>query len=70
MRTYPRDIERLRREAPPPVPRFDDVIDEAVLFVDRFEKTRPEGTGVVPEIDRRNNSRTPGTGRTGREEWT
>jgi beta-N-acetylhexosaminidase len=63
-------IERLRREAPPPVPRFDDVIDEAVRFVDRFEKTRPERDAVVPEIDRRNNSRTPGTGRTGREEWT
>jgi beta-N-acetylhexosaminidase len=67
---YRAHIQRLRREAPPPVPRFDDVIAEAVRFVELFEKTRPEHELVVPDVDRRKNSRDPGTGRTGREEWT
>ena len=49
---------------------FDEVIDEAVRFVDRFEKTRPEGQVYEPAIDRRKESRTLGKGRTGREEWT
>jgi beta-N-acetylhexosaminidase len=68
--TYRAHCERLRREAAPPVARFDDVIAEAVRFVEAFEKTRPERDTVVPDIDRRQNSRIPGTGRTGREEWT
>ena len=67
---YRTHIDRLRRAAPPPMKSFDDVIDEAVRFVDRFEKTRPEGQVYEPAVDRRKESRTPGKGHTGREEWT
>jgi len=67
---YRAHCERLRSVAPPPVSRFDDVIAETVRFVEVFEKARPERERVVPDIDRRTNSRVPGTGRTGREEWT
>ena len=49
---------------------WDDVIDEAVRFVDELERTRIHRDGVVPDIDRRKTGRTPGKGRTGREEWT
>jgi len=33
-------------------------------------ETLPEGEVYVPAVDRRKSSRTPGTGRSGREEWT
>src|SRR5438132_2569858 len=65
---YREHCQRLHREASPPVSRFDDVIAEAVRFVEVFENTRPERDTVVPDIDRRTSSRVPGTGRTGREE--
>ncbi len=67
---YRTHIDQLRRAAPPPMKSFDDVIDEAVRFVDRFEKTRPEGQVYEPAVDRRKESRSPGKCRTGREEWT
>jgi beta-N-acetylhexosaminidase len=67
---YRAHTERLRTAAPPPAPSFDDVIDEAVRFVDEFEKTRPPREVYVPDVDRRKGSRKPGAGRTGREEWT
>jgi beta-N-acetylhexosaminidase len=63
-------IDRLRAAAPPPVGSFDDVIDETVRFVEVFERTRPHREVVIPESERRKNSRNPGSGRTGREEWT
>ena len=68
--SYRAHVERVRRNALPPAATFDDVIDEAVRFVDEFEKTRPEREIYVPDVDRRKGSRKPGTGRTGREEWT
>jgi beta-N-acetylhexosaminidase len=55
------------RAAAPPVPTFADVVDEAARFVEEFERTRPHGKIIVPEVDRRKGSRNP---RTGREEWT
>jgi len=58
------------RAAAPVAASFDEVIDEAVQFVEEFQRTRPEREIVVPDVDRRNNPRTPGKGRTGREEWT
>ncbi len=66
---YRDHCERLRSAAPAPS-SWDDVLDEAVRFVEDFQSARPETSGVVPEVDRRKNERTPGKGRTGREEWT
>ncbi|HUJ14896.1 MAG TPA: beta-N-acetylhexosaminidase [Thermoanaerobaculia bacterium] len=68
--TYRQHIDYLRRDASPSAARFEDLIDEAARFVEAFEAARPEHEVVVPDVDRRKNSRTPGTGRTGREEWT
>jgi beta-N-acetylhexosaminidase len=67
---YRAHIERLRESAPPPVATFDDVIDEAVRFIQKFEETRPHREVFVPDVDRRKGGRVPGKGRTGREEWT
>ena len=66
---YRQRIGELRREATPAVQEFNQLIDEAERFVEAFQKTR-HGEVVVPDSERRKGSRTPGTGRTGREEWT
>lgn len=58
--------DRLRAAAPR-VSSFDDVLDEAARFVDEYERTRPHRDVIVPDVERRKNSRKP---RTGREEWT
>jgi beta-N-acetylhexosaminidase len=63
-------IARLRANAIPVAKSFDDVIDEAVLFVNKLEETRPHREVFIPDVDRRKQGRTPGKGRTGREEWT
>lgn len=63
---YRAHCERLRAAAPA-LPSFHDVIDEAARFVDEYERTRPHREVVVPDVDRRKNTRNP---RTGREEWT
>ena len=65
---YSQHIDYIRREGLPPAAKFDDVLEEASRFVETFERTRREV--VTTDIDRRKGSRTPGTGRTGREEWT
>jgi beta-N-acetylhexosaminidase len=62
-------IRRLRERAEPPMATFDDVIDEAVRFIERLEKTRPQ-RDVYVDVERRKRGRMPGKGRTGREEWT
>jgi beta-N-acetylhexosaminidase len=63
-------IQRLRRNALPPATTFDDVIDEAIRFVEKLEQTRPHREVFIPDSERRKQGRTPGKGRTGREEWT
>jgi beta-N-acetylhexosaminidase len=63
-------IARLRQNAMPPAATFDDVIDEAIRFVDKLEQTRPHREVFIPDSERRKQGRTPGKGRTGREEWT
>jgi beta-N-acetylhexosaminidase len=63
-------VARLRAAAPPPAASFDEVIDESVRFAEAFAKTRPERDPIAIENERRGLSRTPGGGRTGREEWT
>jgi len=65
---YSQHIDQLR--AIPPAPTFDDVIDEAARFVEAFQKAHSGHEPYVPEGERRKDPRTPGTGRTGREEWT
>jgi hypothetical protein len=67
---YRAHVARLRQNASPPAATFDDVIDEAVRFVEKLELTRPHREVVIPDIDRRQGGRVPGKGRTGREEWT
>lgn len=66
---YRLHCEGLRAAAPVPS-SWDEVVDEAVRFVEAFERTRPEREVFVPDVDRRKGSRTPGKGKTGREEWT
>jgi len=67
---YRQHVDDLRRDAPRPVKEFDHLLDEAERFVEAFQKARRAGDAAVPDSDRRQDSRTPGTGRTGREEWT
>ncbi|HEY0158940.1 MAG TPA: glycoside hydrolase family 3 N-terminal domain-containing protein [Thermoanaerobaculia bacterium] len=67
--TYRAHCERLRAEARVPA-SWDEIVDEAEAFVTEFEKTRPHREVFIPDVERRKGSRTPGKGRTGREEWT
>lgn len=60
---------RIRAEATPPAASFDELLDEAVRFVEEYQRTRPEHEDYVG-AERRKWGRTPGTGKTGREEWT
>jgi beta-N-acetylhexosaminidase len=69
-RRFREHCERLRAAAPPPLPSFGDVIDEAIRFLEAFKKSRPPYEIYVPEVDRRKGGRMPGKGHTGREEWT
>ena len=67
---YRLHCEKIRSTGAPPVSSFQQLVDETVRFCDEFQATRPEGEVYVPAMDRRKSSRTPGTGRSGREEWT
>lgn len=67
---YRAHIAALRAATPPAVADWNDVIDEAERFVDEMNRTRPVRPPVIPEEERRKGSRSPATGRTGREEWT
>jgi beta-N-acetylhexosaminidase len=66
---YRAHCERLRAAGTPPAKSFDALLDEAIRFVEAFEKTRPLYDDYIGS-DRRKNNRSPGTGKTGREEWT
>src|SRR5688500_8781470 len=66
---YRAHCNRLREAMPPPA-SFDDVIDETARFIEEFERTRVHREIFIPEHERRHNPRTPGKGKTGREEWT
>jgi beta-N-acetylhexosaminidase len=67
---YRHHIDYIRRDGLPAASKFEEILDEAGRFADAFQKSRHATDAVVPEVDRRKDSRTPGTGRTGREEWT
>jgi beta-N-acetylhexosaminidase len=62
-------VARLRGKAPAPA-TFEDVIDEAIRFIETLDATRPHRDRYVPDVERRKGERMPGKGRTGREEWT
>jgi beta-N-acetylhexosaminidase len=53
-----------------PAASWDEVVDETERFITEFERTRPHREVIVPDSERRKNTRDPGKGRTGREEWT
>ena len=57
---YREHCERIRATGAPRAASFDEIVDETVRFLEIFEKTRPHPEEYVP----------PGTGGTGREEWT
>jgi beta-N-acetylhexosaminidase len=63
---YRAHCDRLRAAAPPPA-TWKAIVDETARFVDEFQHTRAPREVVVPETERRKQSRDP---RTGREEWT
>jgi beta-N-acetylhexosaminidase len=58
--------DRLRAASAPPT-TWNEIVDETASFVEELERTRPHREVVIPDSDRRKNSRNP---RTGREEWT
>lgn len=58
------------RAASEPLASFDALIDEAQRFCDAFAATRPPHDVYIPESERRKYGRSPGKGKTGREEWT
>jgi len=66
---YRAHCERLRAAASAPA-SFDDVVDETARFIEEFERTRIHREIFIPDTERRHNPRTPGKGKTGREEWT
>lgn len=66
---YRAHCKRLR-DAAPRAESWEQVVDEAARFVEEFMRTRPEREVLVPEVERRKLERTPGKGKTGREEWT
>ena len=67
---YREHCDRLRAEAGPGVSSFEELLDETARFCDEFERTRPRRDRVFIDEDRRKGPRHPGTGRSGREEWT
>ena len=67
---FRRHIARLRQNAEPPAATFDDVIDEAIRFIEKLDATRPHRDIYVPDVERRKGVRMPVKGRSGREEWT
>jgi beta-N-acetylhexosaminidase len=64
--TFRAHCEGLRAASTAPA-SWNDVVDEAERFIEEFERTRPHREVIVPDSERRKNTRKP---RTGREEWT
>ena len=68
--SFRRHCDALRRDAGPGVGNFEELLEETARFCDEFEGTRPRREPVMLDSDRRKGPRRPGTGRSGREEWT
>ncbi|HEU4889399.1 MAG TPA: glycoside hydrolase family 3 N-terminal domain-containing protein [Thermoanaerobaculia bacterium] len=64
--TFRAHCDRLRAASTAPA-TWNDIVDEAERFIEEFERTRPHREVIVPDSERRKNTRKP---RTGREEWT
>lgn len=62
--------DRLRANATVGVSTFEELTEVSLRFHEMFQATRPPRDPNAPDVDRRKNTRTPGTGRSGREEWT
>ena len=61
--SVPRAHRASARRTPSRPPQvFDDVIDEAIRFVDKLEQTRPHREVFIPDSERRKQGRTPGKG--------
>lgn len=67
---YRAHCAHLRFQNPPRHTTFDALRAESDRFVEEFQKARLADVVVPDAGDRRARLRTPGTGRTGREEWT
>lgn len=70
---YRAHCQKLRAKAGAPIESFDALIEEVGRFGDAVEKSRIGGEAAGLEIaptERREQSRSGGTGKTGREEWT
>jgi len=67
---YREHCNRIRAHAAPPPQHFDELIEETIRYVDAFRQTRTNTEVYMPEVERRQNDRTPKKGRSGREEWT
>jgi beta-N-acetylhexosaminidase len=66
---YREHCAALRRENAPEPKSFEEVEAELDRFCEQFEATRFAGANQ-PGTERRQTPRSPGTGKTGREEWT
>jgi beta-N-acetylhexosaminidase len=66
--TYRSHCQRLREDADA-ADTFTEIEEEMAEFCDIWRATR-HAAQIVPDDDRRKWGRSPGTGRTGREEWT
>jgi len=64
--TFRAHCDRLRAASTAPA-TWNEIVDEAERFIEEFERTRPHREVIVPDSERRKNTRKP---RTGREEWT
>jgi beta-N-acetylhexosaminidase len=61
---------RLRSDAAPGPATLEELLEETERFCTAFQETRPPGQPYIPAVDRRKAPRSPGSGRSGREEWT
>jgi beta-N-acetylhexosaminidase len=70
---YREHCRRLKRNAKPPAATFGQLEQLVVRFCNEFTDAYRKSRGELPPPpaeDRRRRSRTPGTGKSGREEWT
>jgi beta-N-acetylhexosaminidase len=67
---FRRRCHSIRRSAIVQPGTFEELLEEVAKFRDAFDAASPDDGSGEPSVERRQTPRTPGTGRTGREEWT